>query len=639
MPSYKFCFTILISQAGLFSAVLTAFLIESYHSLQPPDSSRADNAEAMGLFREIAANTRGYLVGPGYFNATFAPPPGPSAALSSAMPVWSPPETAIRVNSLWFASLVFSLATASFGMFVKQWLREYLACKFISPRARLRTRQHRNPGMQAWMVFEIAATLPLLLQIYLALFFIGLCYFTSSIDPTVNRATTLLVCAWAFLVISSIIIPIFYPSCPYKTPALIQITDYSRLAFVAFRQRAHELLVRLGSPEAHISGLATFNRTALWLHAAARVAAMVAKPTAYKEEESVAQDDDNDVAVLISVDAALADDSLLATTIWESLQQLQPAPSIMLHFLMQVLGHRVTLPTVLQALPRSYELLDLRALTLEGWHAVTDIAGTVLARGLDLQSTSGWSDDTKDALLVLLSYSSFPLPDTNFATLRRCLNDNHLAEYMLTIQRIVGISARDSVIHTHILECFRRPFEASPRSRHARSTMTAPQIVALCLVHGCAEQEFWEFILTHPTPMDDDSAITQRASQLLDESVTFFEVAASSASRSPEGGVADPKSTDRLVHAIPLSALLILLGPRLCREGRLLSILKTACRSAHDALTMFRLLSRTCSPHRPQEAKGAAADLVRITFWTHFDNSGEYLASERTKSIISPFRT
>lgn len=106
-----------------------------------------------------------YSTSNGYTNSTAFP--------CSPDSLFEPPFWAIRVNELWFASLVCSLATASLGMLVKQWLREYLAIERVSPQERLRARLYRNPAMVQWKVFEIAAILPLLLQVSLGLFFVG----------------------------------------------------------------------------------------------------------------------------------------------------------------------------------------------------------------------------------------------------------------------------------------------------------------------------------------------------------------------------------------------------------------------------------------------------------------------------------
>ncbi|KAI0691116.1 hypothetical protein BC835DRAFT_1279793, partial [Cytidiella melzeri] len=191
--------------AGLFSAVLTAFLIESYQGLQQ------DPMEVMvALMQQVAIQTYSYSLNAGFLNST-APP------FSQPRLGFQPSVNAVRVNVLWFASLTLSLMSASFGILVKQWLREYLAGDYTSPQARLRVRHYRNPGLDKWKVFEIAAILPLLLQLSLASFFVGLCIFTADVHTTVAHTTLPLVAGWGFLFIASALVPAFSPRCPYKT--------------------------------------------------------------------------------------------------------------------------------------------------------------------------------------------------------------------------------------------------------------------------------------------------------------------------------------------------------------------------------------------------------------------------------------
>ncbi|KAI0346472.1 hypothetical protein BDW22DRAFT_1299808, partial [Trametopsis cervina] len=190
--------------AGLFSAVLTAFLVESYHNLQEDTS-----VESLAALRQLVLQTSSYQLRGDLLNTT--------ASASPSAPPFQPSPTDIIVNVLWFASLLFSLTTASFGILVKQWLREYLAVDNPSPQARLRVRHLRYPQLIRWQVFEIAAFLPLLLQVALALFFLGMCYFTSSVHPSVRNTTLPLVAGWAFCFIAATLLPIFFPRCPYKT--------------------------------------------------------------------------------------------------------------------------------------------------------------------------------------------------------------------------------------------------------------------------------------------------------------------------------------------------------------------------------------------------------------------------------------
>ncbi|KIP01189.1 hypothetical protein PHLGIDRAFT_80886, partial [Phlebiopsis gigantea 11061_1 CR5-6] len=144
--------------AGLFSAVLSAFLVESYKQLQPDNSS-----EIVALLRQSL--TQSYAVSPPFINSTL---------VINTVPAFEAPMSAVHVNALWFASLICSLATASIAMFVKQWLREYGKMSYVSPRDQLCAWQYRFLALDDWRVFDIAAALPLLLHVSLGLFFAGL---------------------------------------------------------------------------------------------------------------------------------------------------------------------------------------------------------------------------------------------------------------------------------------------------------------------------------------------------------------------------------------------------------------------------------------------------------------------------------
>ena len=103
------------------------------------------------LLQQIVEQTRSYDLA----NNTLT---SPAAQLGDA-PLFRAPAFAVQVNVLWFASLTFSLMTASFGMLVKQWLREYMTMDYIPPQAR----HFWYPGIRDWKVSEVAAALPVLL--------------------------------------------------------------------------------------------------------------------------------------------------------------------------------------------------------------------------------------------------------------------------------------------------------------------------------------------------------------------------------------------------------------------------------------------------------------------------------------------
>ena len=135
-----------------------------------------------------------------------------------------------RLNVLWFVALVLSLTSASIGMLVKQWLREYLNNPYVTPEERRRARLFRIRGLRKYKVSEIAAFLPLLLQMSLVLFFVGLVLFTQGINDSLGWVITGLVVVWLGFLVVTTSLPWFSSSCPYKTPFLKPVTtQFKRL--------------------------------------------------------------------------------------------------------------------------------------------------------------------------------------------------------------------------------------------------------------------------------------------------------------------------------------------------------------------------------------------------------------------------
>ncbi|KAF9256296.1 hypothetical protein L218DRAFT_848219, partial [Marasmius fiardii PR-910] len=100
--------------AGLFSAVVTAFTIESYQWLQedPADTSAALLNSTVNLLMQIAQQSTQPLT-----PSTFTPPSQPPSFTASA--------SVVRINTFWFLSLTLPLVDALFGLLCKQWLREH----------------------------------------------------------------------------------------------------------------------------------------------------------------------------------------------------------------------------------------------------------------------------------------------------------------------------------------------------------------------------------------------------------------------------------------------------------------------------------------------------------------------------------
>ncbi|KAG7100276.1 hypothetical protein E1B28_002049 [Marasmius oreades] len=147
---YKEDIDTLLVFAGLFSAVVTAFAVESYQWLEedPADKNVA-------LLEQIVQQMNGQ-------------PPSPPSH-------FTPSPSVVRINTFWFLSLTLALVDALFGLLCKQWLREHQRqTNTPRPGQALALRWLRHHSFEQWHVPGILASLPILLEIALFLFFAGL---------------------------------------------------------------------------------------------------------------------------------------------------------------------------------------------------------------------------------------------------------------------------------------------------------------------------------------------------------------------------------------------------------------------------------------------------------------------------------
>ncbi|KAI0789819.1 hypothetical protein C8Q75DRAFT_154052 [Abortiporus biennis] len=143
-----------------------------------------------------------------------------SAIPAASSPVFIRSSLSAKINALWFLSLAFSLMTASLAMLVKQWLREYMSHDSVSPKAYVRVRHFRSQALGSFKVFEIAELLPMLLQLALALFFVGLALFLLELDGTIGWIVSSFLLLWGTTLVITTLGPSFSNQCPYKTPFL-----------------------------------------------------------------------------------------------------------------------------------------------------------------------------------------------------------------------------------------------------------------------------------------------------------------------------------------------------------------------------------------------------------------------------------
>ncbi|KAG6911582.1 hypothetical protein DXG01_011885 [Tephrocybe rancida] len=198
--SWKGDMDALLIFAGLFSASITAFLIESYKTLTPDPT--------VVLLGQISLHL-----------AAIAN--GTQPTMTPLDPVPSQPTYAsLLCNILWFLSLAFSLTSALAATLVDQWARSYLTASqnYPTPQIRARIRTYLYQGLQQFNMSTLVETIPTLLHISLFLFLAGLIEFLFPINSAICNLSVaiLVICTTLYAIVT--LLPIFYHHCPYQTP-------------------------------------------------------------------------------------------------------------------------------------------------------------------------------------------------------------------------------------------------------------------------------------------------------------------------------------------------------------------------------------------------------------------------------------
>ncbi|KAJ7726533.1 hypothetical protein B0H16DRAFT_1698022 [Mycena metata] len=217
--------------AGLFSASLTAFIIESYKTLNP-DSGESTVQLLAQISQQLAAAANG---------STFHVP----------APTHSPPRTTSLVcNALWFISLGLSLACAMIATLLEQWARDFLhkADMRSAPVIRARVFSFLYYGLKRFNMHTVVDIIPLLLHTSLIFFFAGLIAFLFPINPVITYIAVgllvVVVAAYGLLTV----LPIWYLDCPYRTP--LSTTFWSLSQFLSRRWLTRHTVWRRNAVEA-----------------------------------------------------------------------------------------------------------------------------------------------------------------------------------------------------------------------------------------------------------------------------------------------------------------------------------------------------------------------------------------------------
>ena len=184
-------------QAGLFAAFLSAFLIELLSRLEEDPK---DVIQDILIYQTLMM--RNASLGP-YEPSTF-----------------SPPNHIVAVNALFYASLSLMLLAAFIAMLIKNWVREFdrgLRGMSISEQ-RAKTREFRYQGLVYWRLSGMVVILPILIQISLLLFSIGLALFLFHID-TLSSAIIVATLGIGFLFYAiTTAISAVITSSPFRSP-------------------------------------------------------------------------------------------------------------------------------------------------------------------------------------------------------------------------------------------------------------------------------------------------------------------------------------------------------------------------------------------------------------------------------------
>ncbi|RPD69457.1 hypothetical protein L226DRAFT_616851 [Lentinus tigrinus ALCF2SS1-7] len=208
----------LLVYAGLFSAVLTAFNVQSYQSLQsaPTDSTVA-------LLQRISAQLDSFSISNSFVNSTQR-----SRPVQDLTPPFHASSSAVWINTLWFSSLVCSLASASIALMVKQWLHELSVGVSGESRECARRRQYRLDGIIRWRIGTIVVIIPIVLQLALVLFLAGLVILLWTLHGTVGAITSSLVGILFIFQFTVTVLPSYNWDCCYLSPQSLMIYSVVR---------------------------------------------------------------------------------------------------------------------------------------------------------------------------------------------------------------------------------------------------------------------------------------------------------------------------------------------------------------------------------------------------------------------------
>ncbi|KAF8594113.1 hypothetical protein BDV93DRAFT_580863 [Ceratobasidium sp. AG-I] len=141
--------------AALFSAISTAFVLESSKDLKP-DPAESSAATLLLISQTLLAMSNPSGIAP----AAIPPEPAP----------FVPTRSAVAVNVLWFTSLILSVSVTLVAMLAKEWTHLFMVGRTGMPMEQARKRQKRYDGLKAWKMEGVITALPTLMHLALCEF-------------------------------------------------------------------------------------------------------------------------------------------------------------------------------------------------------------------------------------------------------------------------------------------------------------------------------------------------------------------------------------------------------------------------------------------------------------------------------------
>ncbi|KAK7462958.1 hypothetical protein VKT23_007539 [Stygiomarasmius scandens] len=215
----------LVVFSSLYSAVLTAFIIESYQTLQQdPADLTVDLLTQIAM--QLVAASNGTAV-------TFQPPDE-----------FQPDPSSVACNLLWFLALALALTCSLLAIFVQQWTRDFKHKTSLRPSPVLRAKifMFSYFGMRKFGMHAVIDLIPFLLHLSLILFFIGLVEFLAPVNGAVKYLMACFLGVFGLVYLLFTFLPIIRLDAPFRTP-LSNIFWSSGNAFGRWLQRLHGLRV------------------------------------------------------------------------------------------------------------------------------------------------------------------------------------------------------------------------------------------------------------------------------------------------------------------------------------------------------------------------------------------------------------